>query len=174
MDILIIAIDHGLQLTRELTDSPQLASQKDKLEALLKSEIRKRGIRLISEEADPNKKTIASTLADGAEPPIPWKSIMMSNEERTAAGIKEALENRPGYPDHETMSFWIEIRIPEDVVRESFFIEQTLLAANGLESILMLLGDAHVEAVAERLTKSGHRVKTNHDLIPVRRWEEMR
>jgi len=174
MDILIVAIDHELQLTREMEDSPQLASKKDKLIAILKNEIRERGIQFISEEADPKRKTIANTLAQEAEPPIPWKNIMMTDEERSAAGIKEALDSRPGHPDHETMAFWIEVRIPEDLVRENFFIEQTVEVATGSESILMLLGDAHVDAVAEKLTKMGHRVETNHDLIPVRRWEEMR
>jgi hypothetical protein len=98
----------------------------------------------------------------------------MSDEERTAAGIREALAKRPGHPDYETMTVWIESRIPADLVREGFFIEQTLHAANAAESILMLLGDLHVDAVAERLTKMGHCVETNHDLFPVRRWEEMR
>jgi hypothetical protein len=35
----------------------------------------------------------------------------------------------------------------------------------------MLLGDMHVDAVSEKLRKMGHRVSTNHDLFPIRRWE---
>jgi len=65
--ILIVAIDHGLQLAREATDSPQLATQKDQLEALLRSEIPKRKVRFISEESDPQKTTIARALAKAAE-----------------------------------------------------------------------------------------------------------
>jgi hypothetical protein len=174
LDIFIVAIDHGLQLAREVADSPQLTAQKDRLETLLSSEIPKRNVRFISEESDPQKATIARELANAAEPRILWKNIKMSDEERTAAGIKEALEQRPGHPNHDTMEYWIEHRIPEDVVREGFFINQTLQAANGAASILMLLGDLHVDAVAARLTKMGHRVETNHDLFPERRWEEMR
>lgn len=173
MNILIVAIDHGLQLERHPSDSAQLAAQKDQLEALLKREIQKRKIGFISEESDPNKKTIARTLAESGQPTIQWKNIMMSEKERESAGIKEALKNRPGHPDYKTMSFWVEIRIPEDVVIESFFIEQTLQTVNGTESILMLLGGAHVDAVAARLTKKGHQVETNHELLPVKRWEEI-
>jgi hypothetical protein len=174
MEILIVAIDHGLQLTRELSDSPQLAAQKDRLEAILSREIPSRNVRFISEESDPKKKTIARKLANDAEPPISWKNIKMSDEERDAAGIKDPLKERPGHPDYDTMTFWIESRIPADIVREGFFIDQTIQSASDAESIMMLLGDLHVDAVAERLTKMGHQVETNHDLFPVRRWEEMR
>lgn len=174
MNILIVAIDHALQLAKDPSDPFRLATQKDQLETILSRQIQERKVRFISEESDPEKKTIACLLASATQPPIPWKNIEMSDEERTAADVKEALQKRPGHPDYETMAVWIESRIPEDIVREHFFIEQTLHAANAAESILMLLGDLHVDAVAERLTRMGHCVETNHDLFPVRRWEEMR
>jgi hypothetical protein len=174
MKILIAAIDHGLQLAKDPCDPPGLATQKDQLEIILRRGIQERNVRFISEESDPKKKTVACLLANAAEPSIPWKNIKMSDEKRIAVGIKEALEKRPGHPDYETMTVWIESRIPADIVREGFFIEQTLQAANGADSILMLLGDLHVDAVEERLTKMGHHVETNHDLFPVRRWEEIR
>jgi hypothetical protein len=173
MNILIVGIDHRLQLVKTSSDSPQRTAQKDQLEAILKDAISNRKVQFISEESDPKEKTIARTLANAAEPTIPWKNIKMTDQERAAAGIKEALEKRPGHPDYDTMSVWIESRIPADLVREGFFIDQMLQAANTAESSLMLLGDLHVDAVAERLTKMGHQVETNHELFPVRRWEEM-
>jgi hypothetical protein len=135
---LIVGIDHGLQLKRETSDSPQLTAQKEQLEALLRGEIPKRKVQFISEESDPQKTTIARALAEATNPRIPWINIKMNEEERTAAGIKEALEKRPGHPDYDTVAFRIESRIPEDLVRESFFIDQTLQAAKDAESILML------------------------------------
>jgi hypothetical protein len=66
---------------------------------------------------------------------------------------------------------WIESRIPEDEIREDFFIERTLGGAGDAQSILMLLGDMHVDAVGEKLKKLGYRVSANHDLFPVKRWE---
>jgi hypothetical protein len=171
MDFWIVAIDHGLQLARDANDPLKIAAQKDQLEALLKSEIPKRKVRFIAEESKIGKATVASVLANASEPQIPWKNIIMTDTERDVAGITVALKNRPGHPDDETMTTWIECRIPEDKIREGFFIEQTLQEAGDAQSILMLLGDMHVDAVSEKLAKMGHSVSTNHDLFPVKRWE---
>lgn len=171
MDFWIVAIDHGLQLQRAATDSTKTKAQKDQLEALLKAEIPRRQVRFIGEESKQGEVTIASALADAADPKIPWKNIDMTDPERDAAGITEALKHRPGHPDHDTMQTWIESRIPEDEIREDFFIDRTLKHAGGAQSVLMLLGDMHVDAVSEKLRKMGHRFTTNHDLFPIRRWE---
>ena len=171
MDFWIVAIDHGLQLQRVATDSTKTKAQKDQLEALLEAEIFRHQVRFIGEESKQGAVTITSALADAADPKIPWKNIDMTGPERDAAGIAEALKHRPGHPDSDTMQTWIESRIPEDEIREDFFISQTLRYAGDAQSILMLLGDMHVDSVAEKLRKLGHRVSTNHDLFPIRRWE---
>jgi len=171
MDFWIVAIDHELQLVEEANDPPKRKTQKARLKALLSTEIPKRQVRFIAEESKIGKTTIASALADANRPRIPWKNVSMSDAERDAAGITAALKKRPGHPDYQTMETWIESRIPEDEIREDFFIDQTLRSAGNAQSILMLLGDMHVDAVAEKLTKMGHHVSTNHDLFPIRRWE---
>jgi hypothetical protein len=167
----IVAIDHELQLSKDSNDTPQRSERKDSLQALLSAEIPKRNVRFIAEESKIGKKTIASALADSSNPKIPWRNISMTDRERDRAGITEALKNRPGHPDHETMQTWIEYRIPEDEIREGFFVEQTLRHGKGATSILMLLGDMHVDAVAQKLEQMGHRVSTDHSLFPVKRWE---
>lgn len=171
MDFWIVAIDHGLQLVRDANDSPKTAAQKAQLETLLRVEIPRRKVRFIAEESKQSEVTIAFALSDSADPKIPWTNISMTDAERDAAGITEALKHRPGHPDHDTMQTWIESRIPEDDVREDFFITRTLQHARDAQSILMLLGDMHVDAVADKLRKMGHRVSTNHNLFAVRRWE---
>ena len=171
MDFWIVAIDHELQLPKGVGDAPKRTDQKELLEALLKEQIPKREVRFIAEESKQGKVTIASQLANACNPPIPWKNISMTGPERDAAGISDALRKRPGHPDHESMEIWIESRIPEDEIREDFFIEQTLREMGDAQSILMLLGDMHVDAVAAKLSKLGHDVYTNHDLFPTRRWE---
>jgi hypothetical protein len=171
MDFWIVAIDHELQLQKDASDAPNRRVQKDRLEALLLAEIPKRKVRFIAEESKIGKITIAFVLASASDPQIPWKNISMTDTERDAAGITEALKSRPGHPDYETMERWIESRIPEDEIREDFFIEQTLRSAGDAKSILMLLGDMHVDAVGEKLKKMGHRVSANHGLFPVKRWE---
>jgi hypothetical protein len=148
-----------------------MRSQKDQLDALLNDEIPKREVRFIAEESEPRKVTIASSYAGASDPPIRWINITMDDAERDSAGIAEALRRRPGHPDEETMETWIESRIPEDVIREGFFIAETLRQAGDAHSILMLLGDMHVEAVGDRLKQMGFLVCTNHDLCPVKRWE---
>ena len=171
MNIWIVAIDHKLQLTRRPDDSPKLREDKDKLEAILKSGIPARGIQFIGEEAKQGEQTIAMDLGRLRDPAIAWNNIDMTNAERDAAGISEALKHRPGHPDHQTMSYWIECRIPEDEVREDYFISQALRHAGQAQSILMLIGDLHVDAVAGKLERMGHYVTTYHELFPVRRWE---
>jgi len=171
MNIWIVAIDHELQLARGTNDSTKIRSQKDQLEDLLTAEIPKRKVRFIAEESKIGKVTIAFALASASDPQISWKNISMTDSERDAAGITEALKRRPGHPDYEMMGRWIECRIPEDEIREDFFIEQTLRSAGDAHSTLMLLGDMHVDAVGEKLSRMGHSVSTNHDLFPVKRWE---
>jgi hypothetical protein len=129
MDFWIVAIDHELQLPKDVGDAPNRRAQKDRLEALLLAEIPKRKVRFIAEESKIGKTTIASALANASAPSIRWKNISMTDAERDAAGITEALKNRPGHPDYETMERWIESRIPEDEIREDFFIHQTLRGA---------------------------------------------
>jgi hypothetical protein len=169
MDILIVSIDHQLQLAKKPNDSPELNAQKTRLEDLLRQQLMEKRIQLIAEESDRAQNTIAYLLAREQEPEICWKNIVMTPEERTAAGIKDALLKRPGFLDQEK-NVWIEARIPEDDVREDFFITEILAAAAGAESILLLLGDMHVDAVAKKLTEKGHRVVTDHELVPEKRW----
>ncbi len=171
MDFWIVAIDHKLQLAKRVNDLPKTAALKEQLEAILKEGIPKRHVRFIAEESKIGEVTIASAMGDASDPRIPWVNISMTDTERDAAGIAQALDSRPGHPDHETMQIWIECRIPEDEIREDFFIERTLRQAGDAQSVLMLLGDLHVDAVGEKLNQLGHRVSTNHDLFPVRRWE---
>ena len=171
MNFWIIGIDHELQLTRADDDSVKLRALKDQLDAMLRIGLRERNIDFIAEESKKDRATLGSELADANYPRIPWTNIWMSDAEREEAGIADALKNRPGHPDPDTMSYWIECRIPEDEIREDYFIRRTLTEAAYAKSILMLLGDLHVDAVSEKLREVGHVATANHELFPVRRWE---
>jgi hypothetical protein len=172
MNFWIVGIDHELQLTKAGTDSVKLRGQKERLELILKEGVVKRQIDFISEESKLGKSTIAVELANANIPGIPWINIIMTDAQREAAGIADALKKpRPGHPDYETMTTWIECRIPEDEIREDFFIQQTLSEAQGADSVLVLVGDLHVDAVGEKLRQMDYSVATNHELFPVKRWE---
>ena len=171
MNILIIAIDHELQKAKRVHEGSERALRKDQLEALLKQEIAERKVEFISEESDPNALTIAHQLADASKPQIPWKNISMSEDERRKAGIYEALKNRPTVVElrGDGQPVLIEHRIPEDEVYEAYLIEQTKQGAAGAQSILILCGDLHVDALKEKLEMDGHLVNPHHSLVE-KRW----
>lgn len=172
MNILIIAIDHELQKVKGLYERGERAVRKDQLEALLKQEIAERNVEFISEESDPNAITIAQQLAVAHKPRISWKNISMDDDARKKAGIYEALKHRPmsieGMEDGRPVQ--IEHRIPEDEVYETYLIEQTKQGAGGAQSILIICGDLHVDALKEKLEKEGHRVNGHHRLVE-KRWK---
>jgi len=170
MNILIVSIEHPFQLIEAETDTVELQKEKRSLEVLLSEEIERRKVQIILEESSPAKATIAKCLADQSCPPILWRNIIMTKEERQAAGIADALQNRPSRPD-DAMERSIEKRIPADAVREDFFVAQILQATNHDESVLVLLGDMHVVPVAEKLRARGHNVDIRNDLVPIKRWE---
>jgi hypothetical protein len=173
MTVVIISIDHYLQLLEAATDSEALHASKAALRKLIQTRLAQGQVEIIFEESSPTKPTIALQLASQGDPPIPWQNIVMTEDERRAVGIFEALRNRPGTPvwDDDGMDYWIERRIPEDEVREAFFVEQILGASDKPGEVLVLLGDMHVHPVAERLSAKGVVVAIQSELIQVKRWE---
>jgi hypothetical protein len=98
----------------------------------------------------------------------------MTTEERVAAGIFDALRNRPGSPDWDDMSWWIEYRIPEDKIREAYFVQRIEEATGHNQKALVLLGDMHVQEVADALSTRGHEVQIAQALISKKRWANLR
>lgn len=171
MRILIISIDHFVQCVRTGHESTLLRERKDRLESLLRREIRARDVQFIAEEADPHYGTIAQQLGNAHNPPIPWKNIDMLDDERKMAGVYDALKNRPIHCERR-LDEWVEIehRIPEDDIREDFFVTKSLRGAGESENILILRGDMHVQALKDKLELLGHRVDKDESLILDKRW----
>jgi hypothetical protein len=171
MRILIVSIDHFVQTAKNGDDSAALAARKNKLESLLKQEIAARNIQFIAEEASSEHRTIAQELASAGNPKISRKNIDMTKEERKQAKIYDALNNRPIYVEKRGSELVeIEVRIPEDDIREEFFVAETIRCAGEAESIMILCGDMHVDAVKEKLERYGHRVEKDESLITDKRW----
>jgi hypothetical protein len=137
----------------------------------LKQEIAERKVEFISEESEPTALTIAQQMAEAHNPRIRWKNISMPEDERKNAGIFEALKNRPTYPElrKDRQLVAIEHRIPADEVYEEYLIEQTRQGAGGAQSIMILCGDLHVDALKEKLERDGHHVDPHHGLVE-KRW----
>jgi hypothetical protein len=171
MNILIISIDHFVQRVKTGDENTLLRERKDMLETLLRREIPARNVQFISEEAPPLYETIAQRLGNEHDPQMPPKNIYMNDDERREAGIYDALKNRPTHAEQKGDE-WVEIehRIPEDDIREDFFVTETLQAAGNAESIIILCGDMHVHAVKKKLERYGHRVEKDESLITDKRW----
>jgi hypothetical protein len=75
----------------------------------------------------------------------------MSVEERQKVGILEALSNRPGM-FQEAVTY----RIPEDDVREEFWVEK--LTQNAQGTTLAICGYLHFESLVQKLYAKGHTV----------------
>jgi hypothetical protein len=174
MKFLLIAVDHDMQVVILRDDPAESVAKKARVEATVRETIASRGVNLICEESDPRRLTIAQKMAFESRPRIPWRNIFMTSQERLEAGIWEALLYRPYdlVPTDEYHAVKTEYRIAEDDIREEFFEEEIIEAANacGADSVLVLCGDMHVEALKTKLEAVGHQAETNHTLIPEKRW----
>jgi hypothetical protein len=171
MNVLIVSIDHVVQKARRVLELPKTAAQKTRLETLIRQEIAARNVQFISEEADPRIHTIAQEIANSATPSIPWENIVMTEQQRRDAGIFEALQNRRVDRRPTTWGYIeIEHRVPADDIRENFFMDRTIERAGAAESVLVLCGDMHTEALATKFRANRHTVVTNDSLCPDKRW----
>lgn len=173
MKILIISIDHKMQYLEADDDAADLHQAKERLRVLIGEKLAAGPVGAICEESSPKKSTIAQSLAASADPPILWNDIHMSTKEREEAGIVEALTNRPSCPDLDDMSTSIEFRIPEDDIREEYFVKRIESVATPDRMVLVLLGDMHTEAVAKKLVARGHHVEYTQQLILRKKWAEL-
>lgn len=173
MNILIVSIDHRIQLVKSDYATPALNERRDRLENLLQKKVAERNVQFIGEESLPQGPTIAQRLAKTRDPQIPWDNMDMTDEERKLAGIHDALRNRPIHKEKrgEEMVL-IEHRIAEDDIREDFMVSKALLNAGNSESILILCGDMHVHALKQKFQARGHSVDTDESLIAEKNWTD--
>ena len=174
MTFIVITIDHGWQSVPSGHETQEVATAKATLGRVIREVAQRAQIDLICEECDPRLLSIAQRFAYEHIPRIPWKNIFMTAQERQEAGICEALQNRPSdtIQEGEGLLRTVDIRIPEDDVREQFFANECIMEAErvGANTILVLCGDMHVDSLAEKLRARGHQAITNHDRIPRRYW----
>jgi hypothetical protein len=173
MKIIVLSITHPLQLLEDPADTEDLQTSKAQLRAILEAQFAKKSVGAIFEECSFTKESIAAELARAHDPEVPWHNICMTETERKAAGIYDALRNRPSRPD-DNMEYTIEERIPEDEIREEYFVEQILTEEHVEGDVLVLVGDMHAEPVANRLRARRHNVEVRGELVPIKRWTDSR
>jgi hypothetical protein len=162
MKILIIGIYHDQQPIKNGAELAPLRAAKDALEEKLKNEIEARNVGFIGEESKHGIETIGKRLADEHNPKILWANIDMLDEEEKEAGIFDALQHRPFETDYDESGALCRkyLRIPEDEIRERFFVEKTKKNAEDAESILVICGHEHVGPLKEKLEGEGDQVET--------------
>jgi hypothetical protein len=160
MNITIVSVtNHDAQLVESDADSEQRLAQKLALREVLQARFIQNNILAVFEESKQGQESIASQLAGLSVPPILWRNISMTDDERSAAGILNA--HRPSRVDwnwDDMPPKLIEDRIPADTIREDFFVSQILQAKDSEGGVLVLLGNEHVVPVAGLLRAKGHAV----------------
>ena len=175
MNFIILAIDHGWQMKAHGRETPELEAAKRPLRALVARMASETAIGVICEESDPCRLSLAQDFAYNHNQRIPWKNITMSAQERLEAGIYDALLGRPSHVVEEQPGVYrtVDHRIPEDDIREQFFSQECIRVAEAhhANTVLVLCGDMHVDALQHKLEAEGHGALANHDLIPRRYWQ---
>ncbi len=147
---------HQLQSTTPIYTEGKAAEleegQKRQYEEMLDRVIKERGVQFIGEEAKHGTDSIAQQIArrQGRE----YANIEMEPAERQAKGIP------PGYADEDSSLPTVEIdRLHK--TRERHIFDKTMKLAGGAESVLILCGRIHADALAQLFKGAGHTVDTS-------------
>jgi hypothetical protein len=172
LHVFIIALAHNIQYPITQNDSDNLRDTKIRYLSLVTQIVNKNQVQRVFEESAQGRETIAAIVASRNVPSIKWVNIDMTTEQRLAAGIYQALKRRPGGPDlPANPGVWIDYRIPEDDVREKYFIDRITSECQTCQSALLVVGDMHAEAIAETLRGLGHTADCNRELIRTKQWQ---
>ena len=148
MRVLILPIeDHRIQVIPRVIHDPRGDRERKRFELVLRKLVRDRTVDLIGEETYPEKNTIAKKVANRLG--LRWEAIEMSLKARDELGITEDQNNRP----HGN-----ETRVSSDGIREEFMVWKSLHKAGGAQSILIICGRMHKDAVAQKFREAGHKV----------------
>ena len=165
MRVLIISVNHQIQpaeIRGMSTDGRVEAFERDQKERfiqMLQTEIRKRGIRFIGEEARHDEATIAQRMR-GFEN-LQYANIEMTPQERESRNIP------PNYADtRSSLSEAEKARCNRE--REEYMCAKILAEAGGRESILVICGRTHAGAIAGKLRELGHSIETTD--LRTRSW----
>lgn len=160
MRVLIVGVFHNHQEKKSRADSAEVQQAKDALENQLREAIESRKVEFIGEESKHGVETMAKRLADQHIPRILWVNIDMTDDEARAAGVPDASARnaKRRFLDEDTMT-WRECRIPEDEIRERFFIDKIKKKWRNAESILIVCGHGHVEALRAKFQELGDRAE---------------
>lgn len=172
--VLIVGNRVGHEVQKIRTPDDRHAAAKDALKALLAQRIAQRAVQFIGEETQYGYETIAETLKTREKG---WINIDMPMQEREAVGIAEEQRNRgciPSYVGEEARcqltedgyeqsvgDGWIQLvpRLASDEVREQYMFEQVTNNLEKADSILILCGVLHSQALGSKFRQAGFEVE---------------
>ena len=155
MRILIIAVNHQIQSAQIKSGSTDgrleifERDQKERFGELLRNQIRARRIEFIGEEARHGEETIAQRVCQ-QEGCRPATNIDMTRAQREDRSIP------PGYHEDTSMPQAEKDRCNRE--REAHMVSRVLAEAGNADSIAVICGRFHAEAIAHQLSKLGHSV----------------
>jgi len=161
MKIAIIGNGIGHDFQSNKTENDPLAHGKERFEDFIRQQVAENKPDFIGEEALQNADTIAKSLG------FEWANIDMPVPIRDSLGIGDEQRNRPCYPKYvgdeaksqltekgyEKLSTdgWVTVqtRVPSDAVREQYMFDKVLEKSKGAQSIMIICGIAHSQALAK-------------------------
>jgi hypothetical protein len=157
MQILIIGINHQIQPVQIKSASSDGKAeeferdQKERFGALLRTEIQKRGVQLVAEEALHGEETVTGRVCQIEK--CKYANVEMTPEERASRNIPAGYnEDIPNLSEDEKERCNRE--------REEHVVTKTLAAAGDANSVIMVCGRFHTNRLATLFHDRGHTVQT--------------
>ena len=159
MRIVIVGINHQVQRVKigswGSDGKPQQfeREQKEAYRELVRSEIRQVAAEFLAEETRHGEESTTRQVCEQEN--CRYENVEMLPEEREARGIPPGYnEDFPDMPEVDKVRFNRE--------REEYMAAKTIAEANGAESVVLICGSFHKEALAELFCKDGHSVAVKH------------
>lgn len=153
MRVLIIAVNHQIQSAgiKSMSMDGRLEAfereQKEKFGQLLREQIHKRGIQFVGEEARHADDTVAQRVCQ-QEGCRRAENIDMTPEERKARNIP------PGYNEDVNLPNAEKDRCNKE--REAHMVGKAQAEVGNAESIALICGRLHADAIVDQLSQAGH------------------
>lgn len=153
MRVLILGINHQIQWAKIFSSSTTgelerfEQGQKDHFRELLRKKIAERGVQFIGEETKHGEPAIAHEVANSER--RRYANIEMHPDVRAGRGIPANYENNPNV-SAQMAQF--------NQQREDYMFEKAVAEAADAESIMVICGRYHSQALANKFRAAGHQV----------------
>lgn len=167
MNVLILGVDHEIQKVDAWRSEEMKTAYRD----LLREIVGHYEVQFIGGEVGPDDETVGAQLTAALNLPFPWRNIDMPETARKAACIFQEQRDRVPEPRLGTVQthlaadgFYFDLgngsheycpRVPSDSVREDYMFARALEGAGEACSMLILVGNLHVEELAARFVAHG-------------------